>query len=125
MASYALLFLFSLWLNRRDKKMLLVTVVVAGGVFFPIPGNEWFYLYCIIAEIVVFIGVTEIKARVTESIQFLSMLLILWHIYGWCFNGFPPDSPYHGLVKGTESAELLALILFSDKTIKSKKGSHV
>lgn len=120
MGSYALLFAISLWMNRRDGKMLLLTFFVGGGIFFPIP-DDGFYVWCIAVEIVVAFAADLIDAVASRLIVWLSFTLAIFHMLGKCLNGYPPESPYHVLVVASEHAEFIVLILLSEPFLKKVK----
>lgn len=126
MGSYALLFAISMLLNLRDGKMLLLTFIVGCGIFFPIPDID-FYVWCISIEILVYVMAKKINARGSVAIQWLSGLLALWHILGLIYDGSSPNSPYGILVKFSEHAELIMLIILSKPIFghNKKETSHV
>lgn len=112
MTSYAIIFALALALNARDARMLALSVVVACGIFVPIP-DESFYLMCMGAEAVVAFVAHRINAPASAMIVRLSVLLCCLHALGWILNGYPPASPYHASVKFLEHAELILCCLFS------------
>lgn len=124
MGSYALLLAISMWLNRRNGKMLFLTLAVGSGIFFPIPDDN-FYVMCIAVEIIVAFAADLIDAPASRIIVWLSIVLSIFHLLGLFLNGYPPESPYHVLVVTCEHAEILACILLSDPFTKNKKADNV
>lgn len=112
MTSYAIIFALALALNARDARMLALSVVVACGIFVPIP-DESFYLMCMAAEVLVAALAMRIMAPASPIIVRMSVLLIGLHALGWVLDGYPPASPYHDSVKVLEHAELILCCLFS------------
>lgn len=117
MVSYVLIMLFSLWLNRRDKGMLLLTLVVSGGIFLQIPDQN-FYKWCIFVEVMVCIFANVINVSASRVVIWMSISLIVMHYCGYKLDGYPEDSPYHILVKICEHAELASCILLSRPSIE-------
>lgn len=124
MGSYALLLAISMWLNRRNGKMLFLTLAVGAGIFFPIP-EENVYAICIAVEIVVAFAADLIDAEASRLVVWLCIALSIFHILGYFLDGWPPESPYHILVVTCEHAEILACILLSDPFTKNKKADNV
>lgn len=124
MGSYAILLAFSIWLNRRNGKMLFLTMAVGFGIFFPVPEDN-VYLICTSIEILVAVAADLIDATASRMIIWLSIALSVFHFLGWQLDGWPPESPYHILVIAAEHAEIIACILLSDTFTKNKKADNV
>lgn len=112
MTSYAVLLVLGILLNISNPKMFLLTAIVGEGIFAPVPDAN-FYLICALGEALIGLLAYRINAEASRPIVRISVLLMLFHGLGYWLNGYPPDSPYHLLVKICEHAELLACILFS------------
>lgn len=112
MTSYAIILVLALALNARNARMLALSVVVACGIFVPIPDDN-FYLMCMGAEAVVAFIAHRIDAPASAMIIRISALLGCLHVLGWVLDGYPPTSPYHASVKVLEHAELVLCCLFS------------
>lgn len=112
MISYAIIFALALAFNARDRRMLALSLVVACGIFVPIP-EENFYLMCMGAEAMVAFAAHRIDTTASAMIIRISFMLSCLHVLGWVLNGYPPDSPYHISVKLLEHAELVLCCLFS------------
>jgi len=69
-------------------------------------------------EILVALLAIYIACHASIMIVRLSALLVIMHIIGWIFNGYPIDSPYHYMVRFLEHAELIACIWFSPPIIR-------
>jgi len=102
--------------------MLLLTIIVGCGIFFPVPDN-YFYQYCIAIEILVLVGAEALNCAASRLVVWLSMSLICLHVMGLQLDGYPEESPYHALVVSCEYAEILACILFS--RFASRTRHHV
>lgn len=112
MIGYSFLLMLAVALNFRDMRMLLLSGVVGAAVFVPI-GGAYFYLACAAVEVLVALSAAFIAAPASKVIIRISGLLILFHALGWLLNGYPPESPYHIMVRISEHAELLACVLLS------------
>lgn len=109
---YGILLALAIVLNMRDQRMVAVTCVVGFGIFVPIP-DAFFYLICACVEVIVAGLATAIDARASKPITRISVLLVIFHGMGWVLNGYPPESPYHIMVKVCEYAELVTCIILS------------
>lgn len=109
--------LVAVYFNKKDVRMLLLTFIVAAGIFIPIPDKN-FYYWCIVAEIGVALSSAIIWARASIFIIFFSIQLIFLHLSGMNFNGYLENSPYRIAVKITESSELLTCILLSKPILR-------
>jgi fucose permease len=105
----------ALVLNVRDRRMLALTALVGASIFTPVPRDTaaHFYLFCIAAEIVVGLVAWGLRTRASEVIAYVCAVLVITHILGYSLDGNPPFSPYRGIVKILELAELLACVAFS------------
>ena len=117
MIGYGILLAIALALNVRDSRMLALCAVVGAGIFFPVP-DAYFYLICAMIEALIALLAIRISASASKPVARISMLLIIFHGLGWLLNGFPPESPYHALVKISEHAEILACIILSRYFLK-------
>jgi hypothetical protein len=97
--------------------MLVMTLVVGAGIFFPVP-DAGFYLVCVLIEILVLLLAIRIDAQSSSLVVRMSCLLIAFHGLGWLLDGYPVGSPYHMGVKLLEHAELVACILLSNPITK-------
>lgn len=112
MILYAPLLIVAVAMNIGNWRMLLLTLVVGFGVFVPIPG-DYFYAVCGFVECIVAASAIFIAAPASKFVFRVSMMLMLFHFLGWWLDGYPPESPYHLLVKILEHSELVACILMS------------
>lgn len=112
MIGYGILLALALALNMRDIRMTALSGVVGIGIFMPIP-DAYFYLVCAIVECMVAIAAISIAAMASKVVMRISMLLVVFHALGWMLDGYPPESPYHIMVKVCEHAELLACVVLS------------
>ncbi|WP_443700156.1 hypothetical protein [Pseudomonas sp.] len=99
-------------MNIGNWRMLVLTLAVGAGIFAPIP-DAHFYAVCVLVECFVAASAIIIEAPASKLVFRVSMMLVLFHFLGWWLDGYPPESPYHLLVKILEHAELVACILMS------------
>ncbi len=124
MISYVVLLALALILNAKNKKMFVLSLVVGANIFIPIP-NENFYLICILFEILTALLAYKIDVPASRVVIRISSLLVVFHALGYWFDGHPPESPYHILVKICEHSNLLACIIFSNKFIDKKDNNVI
>lgn len=117
MTSYAVLLAVALALNASSRRMLALTAIVGAGIFFPVPA-QWFYPICMAIEILVALLALYLACHASSVIVRISILLVMMHITGWIWDGYPATSPYHWVVKLLEHAELIACILLSPPVVK-------
>lgn len=124
MTSYGILLTLAVMVNLRDRRMLLLSLVVGAGIFMPIQ-DAYFYGVCMLVEVAVGISAALLQSRASKVVLRISQLLIIFHTLGWWLNGYPPESPYHLMVRICEHAELLACIILSAKlTLRSNHARY-
>lgn len=113
--AYAALVILGLYLNRHDRRMLLLTLAVGVSVFVPVPRHTAFafYSFCIGAEFIVAVIALLLRARASEMILSMCAALELTHIMGYILDGSDHLSSYRVIVPVLESAQLLACVLMS------------
>ena len=113
--AYALMLALALYLNRHDRRMLGLTVVVGLSVFLPVPKSSAlaFYGFCFVAELVVILLALRLHAQGSELIVSLCVVLELAHVMGYILNGYPPLSSYRAIIPILESAQLVTCICMS------------
>lgn len=119
MILYAPLLLVAVAMNIGNWRMLALTLVVGAGIFAHIP-DEHFYFICALVECLIAASAIIIAAPASKFVFRVSMMLVLFHFLGWRLDGYPPESPYHLLVKILEHAELVACILMSTLFLRKK-----
>lgn len=122
MILYAPLLLVAVAMNIGNWRMLALTLAVGAGIFAPIP-DEHFYAACAVIECAVASIALILSAPASKFVFRVSMLLVLFHFLGWWLDGYPPESPYHLLVKILEHAELVACILMSTLFLGKKTNA--
>lgn len=112
--AYLVLLALAAWLNRHDRRMLALTLVVAASVFIPSP-TEWptYYIFNGIAEILVALVALSLNTAASVPIVKVCVLLVLTHFMGYHVDGSNPFSPYRPALAMLETAELLCCILLS------------
>ena len=115
MIAYAALLGLSLWLNRADRKMLLLSVLVGGSFFMEVPRGSAaeFYGVCLTIEVVLAVAALAIGARASLIVAEICLVMVAAHIMGWATNGYAPASPYKGIMLITEYAQIVVCILAS------------
>lgn len=105
----------ALYLNRRDPRMLLLTLAVGVSVFLPVPKHSAFafYGFCIMAELTVGLTALVLRARGSEIIVSLCVVLEIAHVMGYILNGYPPLSAYRIIVPILETAQLVTCVCMS------------
>lgn len=109
---YGILLAVALAANACDWRMFSLSAIVGFGIFVPIQ-DAYFYLICACVEVFVATAAVYLNARASKPVMRISALLVIFHGLGWWLNGYPPESPYHIMVKVSEYSELIACILLS------------
>lgn len=119
MIAYAALLGLSLWLNRADRKMLLLSAMVGGGFFMEVPSSTStaFYVTCLTVQIAQACAALALRARASLVVAEICLVMVAAHIMGWLTNGYAPDSPYKGIMFITEYAQIAVCILASRSAI--------
>lgn len=115
LTAYAALFTVGLYLNRGDRRMLLLTLVVGASVFIAVPRHSAFifYTFCILADLLAAILAITLRARASELVVSICVALEAVHVMGYILDGYPPLSSYRILVPILESAQLVACVCMS------------
>jgi hypothetical protein len=113
--AYAVLLLVAVLVNWRDWRMLALTLMVGVSVFIPVPRDSGavFYSFCAAFEAVVLFSALLLRARASEVIASLCIVLILAHIMGYCMNSWNALSSYRLIVPLLESAQIVACVFWS------------
>lgn len=113
--AYAVLLLIAFVLNWRDWRMLALTIIVGLSVFVPVPRDSGavFYSFCAAFEAVVLFVALMLRARASEVIASLCIVLILAHIMGYCMNSWNALSSYRLIVPLLESVQIASCVLMS------------
>lgn len=112
----SLLILVSVYFNRRDVRMLILSCVLVIGFNLPthlIHDRTIWYLVCIFGEALIAVTAFATAVRGKNLFICLSLMLIVVHIVSLLFNSHLSSSPYGDIVKWLEYLELVALSLFS------------
>lgn len=113
--AYAVLLALAFYLNRHDRRMLMLTLAVGASVFLPMPRHSafLFYLFCMLAELLVALIAIILQARGRELILSLCAALELTHVMGYILDGSSTLSSYRVIVPVLEAAQLVACIALS------------
>lgn len=113
--AYAVLVCLAFYLNRRDRRMLLLTAAVTVSVFLPAPRHSAvvFYAFCVAAECLVALVAHRCQCAGSRAVIWLCALLVLNHLMGYSLDGSTPLSPYRAVVKLLETSQLVACMAFS------------
>ena len=111
---YLTMLALALWLHRRDRRMLVLTLAVGTNVFIPAP-TEWptFYVFCGLAEITVALVALRLKAAASVPIVILSTLMAYTQYLGYKIDGSLPFSQYSAALALLETSEILCCIAVS------------
>lgn len=110
----SLMLLISLWVNRTDRRMLALTLVVGAAFFLPTPDvYDQFYVFCISAECLVALLALTIRADGSVLVAEVCALLVITHLLGYSLDGSPPFSPYRVIVKLLEFSQIAACAALS------------
>lgn len=109
MIIYSAMLVLSLWLNRADFKMLLLSALVSGSFFFQVPRESAlaYYPTCIAVEIFVAFCAYKLKAKASTNVVDLCGVMILAHIMGWIINDRSSLEPYTAIMFLTEYAQIV------------------
>lgn len=122
MDSYGILLLAALVINWGDWRAFALSAVVGIGVFVPVP-DLYFYLYCALGELLIALLAMRLSAPASPLIVLISAMLSAFHGLGWILDGYPPESPYHAVVKICEHAELVACVILSRPLLELKNAA--
>jgi len=113
--AYLAMLVLALWLNRRDRRMLVLTSAIGINVFIPAP-SEWptFYIFCGLAEITVALVALRLKAAASAPIIILSTLMAFTQYLGYKLDGSLPFSQYGAALDLLETSEILCCLLLSN-----------
>ena len=117
--AYLSLFALAIWCARGDWRLLGLTALVAANVFTPMPSATalQFYTFCASAEIVVAVAALSLRLPASIPIAAICALLVVCHVLGYQFDGFPAFSPYRLICKLLEASEILCCAIFSRKAL--------
>ena len=114
--AYAVLLCAALWLNRADWRTLCLSLVVAAGMFVPIPWTSnpslW-YFECFLVELMVICGALMLRSPTSWAIIVFSILLSSAHLTGVLYGPVRGIGPYRIIVPVLETGELLICCLLS------------
>lgn len=125
MIAYAALFATALWLNRTDRKMLLLALVVGGSFFMEVPrGSQTaFYSACIGVEVFVGLIALVLRARASWAVIEICAVMVCAHLMGWVMDGHAPLSPYKGIMLIAEYAQIGVCVLASRTALARLKNT--
>lgn len=119
---YSAILLIALWLNKTDKKMLILTLIVGMSFFLPVEliqtRPEWF-MACIAAESFVLLSALFLKTKATFAIIGICSMLLLSHIITWNYLDIPN---YAFIVPYLEYLEIIVCVLCSNTLLNYLKG---
>lgn len=122
---YLPILLIACFLNYRQRKALLLTLIVGWGATLPIPqeiGAMWWYSSCALIEALILISAISLKVQFSKPIIVLSVLYIGIHYLGWTFDGYIAGSPYCYFSRTVAFTELFVCALLSQPVINFVKG---
>ena len=113
---FAVLLCAALWLNRNCWRTFALSVVVAAGVFTPVPWGDnvslW-YFKCFLVELLVICGSLLVRSPSSWMVIVFAVLLATVHLLGALVGPSAGVGPYRITIPFFEAGELLACVLFS------------
>lgn len=113
---YAVLLCAALWLNRADWRTLALSLIVAAGVFVPVPWTvnpALWYFECFLVELMVVCGALIVRSATSWAVIVFSILLASVHLTGVLHGPVAGIGPYRIIVPVLETGELLICCLLS------------
>lgn len=125
MIAYGLLGLLSLWFNRRDSRLLLLTLVVGGSFFLDVPRTSQavFYGTCIAVEVIVAITALVLRTRASALVAELCAVMVISHIMAWMIDGHSATSVYKPIMFAAEYSQMLVCLLAA-QPVASRLKNH-
>lgn len=122
--SYYLLLAVALAANCKNRHMLILVAVVGASLIAEPSTTSYhqFYAFCIAAEISVALVALWLRTNASSAIVVLCCALLVVHIVGFFFNGYPPLSPPRFIIPALEHAEIVACIVLSNPLIGRMKN---
>lgn len=124
LASYFIITLVAIYLNRFDNKALTLTIAVSVGALMPITkdyGAGVWYGLCALTEISILCFAMYYKSYISKPIIILSLAFVVVHFLGYKFHGYIAGSPYRYFAKTLEVTELLTCCIMSIPVINYLK----
>lgn len=118
--AYAIPFCAALWLNRKEFRMLLLSCVVAAGIFVPIPpastASLW-YFQCMLVELLVVLAAVRLNTTASVPVIMFAILLGMMHLTGIVVGPQPGVGPYRIIIPILEMSQLVVCILMAAPTL--------
>lgn len=114
--AYAVLLCAAMWLNRGDWRTFFLSLVVAAGVFVPIPWTvnpALWYFECFLVELLVIVFSLLLRSPTSWAVIVFSLLLSTMHLIGVFTGPVSGIGPYRIIVPILETGELLICVLLS------------
>lgn len=109
------MFIFAVVANMFDRRMLLLTVLVGVGFYWPPPAQSYvvFYTFCISMELLVGLLAYQIDRKAGIVILDIALLLVFSHLMALYLDGSKTFSPYRLLIKLLEFSQITACVALS------------
>lgn len=123
----SLLLALGIWLNKDEKKMLLLTLLVGLSYFLPTQLISHYYTWYFVVmatEMIVMCSAICLRTKASVAIAIICAMLLINHVNGLFFGGHLEGSPYYFVVKYLEYIELLSCSLFSTTIINKLRGFY-
>ena len=120
---YAALFITAILLNSGCKKNLLLTLLVGLSFYVPtelITNYYAWYITCISAEAVKIVACYVLFSRISPPLLAMNIFMLACHLMSFLFQVNIPY--YKQVIPYLELLEILACILFANKTLYYIKG---
>lgn len=111
----SVMYVFAIVANLSDRRMLLLTIVVGVGFYWPPPEQSYlaFYTFCIAMELFVGLMAFQIHRKAGIVILDIALLLVFCHLMAIYLDGSKSFSPYRLLVKLLEFSQISACVALS------------
>ena len=113
----------AIFLNRKDRKMLALSLVIGLSILAPVghfTNKAEFCTICIASDFLLGVLAIYLDTSASAVVLIMSGALCAWHLAGWWYGGWLPDSPYHLLSQACEYIEISACCAFSARFAKPK-----
>lgn len=120
---YAALFITAICINIGCKKNLLLTLLVGLSFYIPtelITNYYWWYATCISAEVIKITACYLLFSRISPPLLAMNFFMLVCHLMSFLFEVNVPY--YKQVIPYLELLEIMACILFANKTLYYIKG---
>ena len=106
----------AVFINRKDRRMLALSLMIGLSLLLPVSSitqsRDLFCTICIASDLFLGILAIYLNTRASNFILVISAILCTFHVAGWWFGGWLPESPYRILSPLCEYAEIIACCVY-------------